>query len=104
LVSAFTFVSEGSTLADTGWVCTANAGGTLGTTPVTWVQFSAAGSYTAGTGLTLTGNEFSITNTAVTAAAYGTNDGFYTTAFTVNAQGQLTDAADYEINVDGGTF
>jgi hypothetical protein len=54
--------------------------------------------------LTLTGNEFSITNTAVTAAAYGTNDGFYTTAFTVNAQGQLTDAADYEINVDGGTF
>jgi hypothetical protein len=104
LVSAFTFVSEGSTLADTGWVCTANAGGTLGTTPVTWVQFSAAGAYTAGTGLTLTGNEFSITNTAVTAATYGTTDGFYTTKFTVNAQGQLTDAADYEINVDGGTF
>ena len=104
LVSAFTFVSEGSTLADTGWVCTANAGGTLGTTPVTWVQFSAAGSYTAGTGLTLTGNEFSITNTAVTAATYGDTDGFYTTKFTVNAQGQLTDAADYEINVDGGTF
>ena len=104
LVSAFTFVSEGSTLADTGWVCTANAGGTLGTTPVTWVQFSAAGSYTAGTGLTLTGNEFFISNTAVTAATYGTTDGFYTTKFTVNAQGQLTDAAEYEINVDGGTF
>ena len=104
LVSAFTFISEGSTLADTGWVCTANAGGTLGTTPVTWVQFSAAGSYTAGTGLTLTGNEFFISNTAVTAATYGTTDGFYTTKFTVNAQGQLTDAADYEINVDGGTF
>ena len=104
LVSAFTFVSEGGTLADTGWVCTANAGGTLGTTPVTWVQFSAAGSYTAGTGLTLTGNEFFISNTAVTAATYGTTDGFYTTKFTVNAQGQLTDAAEYEINVDGGTF
>lgn len=104
LVSAFTFVSEGSTLADTGWVCTANAGGTLGTTPVTWVQFSAAGSYTAGTGLTLTGNEFFISNTAVTAATYGTTDGLYTTTFTVNAQGQLTAAAEYEINVDGGTF
>ena len=104
LVSAFTFISEGSTLADTGWVCTANAGGTLGTTPVTWVQFSAAGSYTAGTGLTLTGNEFSITNTAVTAGTFGDTAGFYTTKFTVNAQGQLTDAADYEINVDGGTF
>jgi hypothetical protein len=104
LVSAFTFVSEGSSLADTGWVCTANAGGTLGTTPVTWVQFSAAGSYTAGTGLTLTGNEFFISNTAVTAATYGTTDGLYTTTFTVNAQGQLTAAAEYEINVDGGTF
>jgi hypothetical protein len=104
LIGAFTFIEQGTTQADSGWVCSVNSGGTLGTTPVTWVQFSAAGSYTAGTGLTLTGNEFSITNTAVTAAAYGTNDGFYTTAFTVNAQGQLTDAADYEINVDGGTF
>lgn len=104
LISAFTFIQEGTTQADSGWVCTVNAGGTLGTTPVTWVQFSAAGAYTAGTGLTLIGNEFSITNTAVTAATYGTNDGFYTTKFTVNAQGQLTDAADYEINVDGGTF
>ena len=104
LVSAFTFISEGSTLADTGWVCTANAGGTLGTTPVTWVQFSAAGSYTAGTGLTLTGNEFSITNTAVTSGNYGNSNGTYTVVIGVNAQGQLTDAADYEINVDGGTF
>jgi hypothetical protein len=104
LIGAFTFIEQGTTQADSGWVCSINSGGTLGTTPVTWVQFSAAGSYTAGTGLTLTGNEFSITNTAVTAATYGTTDGFYTTTFTVNAQGQLTDAADYEINVDGGTF
>jgi hypothetical protein len=54
--------------------------------------------------LTLTGNEFFISNTAVTAATYGTTDGLYTTTFTVNAQGQLTAAAEYEINVDGGTF
>jgi hypothetical protein len=104
LIGAFTFIEEGTTQADSGWVCSVNSGGTLGTTPVTWVQFSAAGAYTAGTGLTLTGNEFSITNTAVTAATYGTTDGLYTTTFTVNAQGQLTAAAEYEINVDGGTF
>ena len=104
LISAFTFISEGSTQADTGWVCTANAGGTLGTTPVTWVQFSGAGSYTAGTGLTLTGNQFSITDTAVTSGNYGNSDGTYTIVIGVNAQGQLTDAAAYEINVDGGTF
>lgn len=85
---AFTFVEEGSTQADSGWVCTVNQGGTLGTTPVTWTQFSGAGTYTAGTGLTLSGNEFSITNTAVTAGSYGSAS--QTLSATVNAQGQLT--------------
>lgn len=88
LVSAYTFVETGSTYADTGWVCTVNAGGTLGTTPVTWSQFSGAGTYQAGTGLTLTGNTFSITNTAVTAGSYGAVT--KTLSATVNAQGQLT--------------
>lgn len=104
LVSAFTFIETGTTLADTGWVCTVDAGGTLGTTPVTWAQFSGAGSYNAGTGLTLTGNTFSITNTAVVAGSYGNTNGTTTLVATVNAQGQLTALASYDINVDGGTF
>jgi phage-related tail fiber protein len=104
LVSAYCFVEEGSTYADTGWVCTINAGGTLDVDPVTWTQFSGAGTYQAGTGLTLTGNTFSITNTAVTAGAYGNVNGQQTLVATVNAQGQLTALAAYDINVDGGTF
>jgi hypothetical protein len=55
---------------------------------VTWIQFSGSGTYTAGTGLTLTGTQFSITNTAVTSGAYGSATQVGT--FTVNAQGQLT--------------
>ena len=104
LISAFTFVQTGATEADTGWVCTIDAGGTLGVDPIVWAQFSGAGTYTAGTGLTLSGNQFSITNTAVSAGGYGNSNGTQTVTFTVNAQGQLTAAQTYDINVDGGTF
>lgn len=97
LVSAFVFVEKGSTLADTGWVCTVDAGGTLGTTAVTWAQFSGAGTYTAGTGLTLSGGQFRITNTAVTAGSYG--DAAKTLTATVNAQGQLTAIAETNIAI-----
>ena len=72
LTSAFTFIETGTINADTGWVCTANAGGTLGTTALPWSQFSGAGSYTASTGLTLTGTAFSIT-APVSIALGGTN-------------------------------
>lgn len=58
--SAFTFVQQGTTLADTGWVCTANAGGTIDVTAMPWTQFSGAGTYLAGNGLQLTGNTFSV--------------------------------------------
>lgn len=64
LVSAFVFVEEGTTNADTGWVSTVNAGGTLGSTSVAFTQFSSAGSYTAGNGLTLTGSTFDVVGTA----------------------------------------
>ena len=83
----FTFVTYGTLYANTGWVQT-NPVTTVGTDSIVWSQFTGAGTYTAGTGLTLTGTQFSITNTAVTAAAYGSATQVGT--FTVNAQGQLT--------------
>jgi len=60
LISAFAFVEEGTVNGDCGWVCTVDAGGTLGTTSVTWEQFSGAGQITAGDGLTKTGNTLNV--------------------------------------------
>lgn len=53
------FVQQGTVNADTGWTQTADSI-TLGTTPVTFVQFTGAGTYSAGVGLALSGNTFSV--------------------------------------------
>ncbi len=64
--SAFTFIESGTTLADSGWVCTANQGGTIDVTAMPWSQFSGAGTYLAGNGLQLIGNTFSVKSNGTT--------------------------------------
>jgi len=97
LISAITFIETGSTQSGSAWYCTAQPGGTIGTTAINWSNFSVATTYTAGTGLTLAGNQFSITNTGVSAAAYGSAS--KTLTATVNAQGQLTVLAASDIAI-----
>ena len=106
LISAYVFVEEGTTQADTGWVCTVDPGGTLGVTAVTWAQFSGAGSYTAGTGLTLTGTQFSLT-APVTAALGGSGQTSYTTgdilyASAATTLSKLADVATGSALISGG--
>jgi len=60
----FTFVAEGSTNADSGWVLSTNDTITLGTTALTFAQFSGAGQITAGAGLTKSGNTIDAVGTA----------------------------------------
>ena len=70
---AFTFVEEGSTNADSGWVLTTNGTITLGTTGLTWALFSVAGTILAGDGLSKTGNILNVNvvanRTAITSDA-----------------------------------
>ena len=63
LISAYYFVEQGTANGDNGYLITVDAGGTLGVTDVTVVQFSGAGQITAGAGLTKTGNQLDIVGT-----------------------------------------
>ena len=97
----FTFVQQGTLYNDTGWVMP-DPVTTVGTTAVNWTQFSGAGTYTAGTGLSLVGTQFSISNTTVTAGSYGNGDTIAT--FTVNSQGQLTAAANVAVTANAANL
>ena len=52
-------VTLGTVNANTQWTCTATSI-TIGTTPITFGQISGAGTYAAGSGLSLTGNVFAV--------------------------------------------
>jgi len=57
---AFTFVTEGTANGDSGFVLTTNDDITVGSTAMTWAQFSGAGQITAGVGLAKSGNTLSV--------------------------------------------
>jgi hypothetical protein len=55
----FVFVESGTLYNNTGWVQTEEVV-TVGTDSLLWQQFAGAGTYTAGSGLALVGNQFSL--------------------------------------------
>ena len=99
LVGAFTFIEDGTTNDNSGWVCAVAPGGALGVTAVTFEQFSGAGQVIAGTGMTKTGNTLNV-NTAsasrivvgadeIDLAATGVSAGTYRSV-TVDQWGRVT--------------
>lgn len=62
----FVFVEKGTTNADSGWVLTTDGTITVGTTDVTFSQFSGAGQITAGDALTKSGNTLNVNDDNIT--------------------------------------
>lgn len=71
----FIFVTGGTLYDNTGWVQTSTGITTIGTDAINFTQFSGAGTYLAGAGLTLTVNTFSVDVTPTSGSASLTNTG-----------------------------
>ena len=126
---SFVFVEQGTTNADAAFVMTQDATITMGTTDLTWTQFSGAGQITAGDALTKSGNTLhwaddnitlevssdtarikGITATAVGDLMIGaaSNAGFTSLAKPGSNNSFLTmgtsGSASWTTTIDGGTF
>jgi hypothetical protein len=91
------FVQQGTTGAGETYTCNTVGVITFGTTNITFVQVSSAQIYSAGTGLTLSGTQFSITPQG-TAGTYGS--GSLVPVFTTNDSGQVTSVAETTIGIN----
>jgi hypothetical protein len=123
----FTFVEEGTANADSGWVLSTNAPVTIGTTSLSFAQFSGAGQITAGAGLTKSGNTIDVATAdasrivvnadSIDLATTGVSASTYKSV-TVDTYGRvtagtnpttlagygITDALSTSSDIDAGTF
>jgi len=85
---AFTFVERGDVNADAGFVMTQDSTITLGTTAITWSQFSGAGSFSADNGVKKTGSNFSLNIETATNFNYYSGD--------IESEGAVISSTNYE--------
>lgn len=106
IINAACFISEGTTLADTAWVCTANAPITLETTPLPFVQFAGGAAATAGAGLVQNGNAFDVvagdTSLTVSADAVIVNTAVIATVASIGAKADKTTTITAGTGLTGG--
>ena len=101
----FTFVEEGTANANSGWILTTDNPITIGSTSLTFQQFTGAGQITAGNGLTKSGNTISALADGSTLTIGATGIKVSTGGITSNELGvdSVTSTAMADSSVDLGT-
>lgn len=74
LAGAFTFIENGVTNYNSGWVCQTDPDGIIGIQPIEWIQFSGAGQINAGTGMTKSGNTLNVNTASSSRIVVNTDD------------------------------
>jgi hypothetical protein len=111
--SGYVFISTGTTLADTGWVCSSDAGGTMGTTAITWSQFGGVGGLssinfgttgltpaTPSSGAVTVAGTLAVANGGTNITSYAIGDIIY--ASTTGVLSKLADIATGNALISGG--
>jgi hypothetical protein len=101
----YIFIQGGTANASTGWVMTVADAETftVGTDAITVIQFSGAGTYTAGAGLDLTGTVFSHEDTSSQASVNNSGNTFIQD-ITVDTYGHITALTSATAVINDGTL
>jgi len=93
---SFTFIEQGTSQADTGWVLATDGSITVGTTGLIFNQFSQAAAVNAGNGLTKVGN-------TISALLHSLATGNITPAIDISSNGLAIKIDNSSIGIDGAS-